>query len=273
MMTLPVADRTLVMGVLNLTPDSFSDGGEYLDLDRAVEHGLQMVSEGADLIDIGGESTRPGAQRVDAAEEQRRVVPVIEALVAAGITVSVDTMRASTAAQALAAGATIVNDVSGGLADSEMIPLIAGAGCGYIAMHWRGHSDQMQAAAQYTDVVDEVCAELQERIDVLAAAGITELAIDPGLGFAKEPEHNWALLRSLDRLQGLGYPLLIGASRKRFLGRLLAEAGEDREVHDREAATIAISALAAHAGAWAIRVHQVKANADAVRVAAAMRNP
>ena len=181
-------------------------------------------------------------------------------------------MRASTAARALDAGAHIINDVSGGLADPEIVKVVAAAGCGYIAMHWRGHSDQMQQRAEYRDVVAEVCAELRERIDALTSAGVEHLAIDPGLGFAKEPQHNWELLQQMDRLHALGYPLLIGASRKRFLGRLLADQGVDRAVEDREAATVAVTALAATAGVWAVRVHDVRPNADAVRVAAAMRS-
>lgn len=266
---LPTADRTLVMGVLNVTPDSFSDGGLHLDAAQAIEHGLQMAAEGADIIDVGGESTRPGAARIDDHEEQKRVLPVIAALASRGVTVSIDTMRASTAEMALDAGASIVNDVSGGLADRDLPKAVARRGAAMIAMHWRGHSDQMHKQAQYQDVVAEVRSELDARVHALRSAGVEHLAIDPGLGFAKEAEHNWALLAHLDRLISLGLPVLIGASRKRFLGRLLAEHEVDRDVADREAATIAITALAARAGAWAVRVHDVRASADAVRVAAA----
>lgn len=259
------------MGIINVTPDSFSDGGRHLDVDAAIAHGHRLIAEGADLLDVGGESTRPGADRVSAEEEQRRVLPVIASLAATGVPISVDTMRASTAEQALAVGAQIVNDVSGGLADPNMAKLVADAQCGFIAMHWRGHSMEMQQRAHYQDVVAEVCGELQQRVEELTGAGVRHLAIDPGLGFAKEPEHNWALLRGINRLTGLGYPVLIGASRKRFLGRLLADASGDRDVEDREAGTVAITALVAAAGAWAVRVHEVRASADAVRVAAAMR--
>lgn len=258
------------MGVLNVTPDSFSDGGAFFDIPKAIDRGLRMWAAGADIIDVGGESTRPGAQRVDESEEQRRVLPVIAALADAGVVVSVDTMRSDTAAKALDAGAQIINDVSGGLADPKMAKTAAVSGAGFIAMHWRGHSDQMQAQAVYADVVAEVCSELQARIRLLTDAGVTHLAVDPGLGFAKEPAHNWQILQGLDRLMALGYPVLIGASRKRFLGELLAEADGDRAAQEREAATVAVSALCARAGVWAVRVHEVRGNADAIRVAAAM---
>lgn len=270
-MALPSADRTLVMGVLNITPDSFSDGGRFIDLEAAIEQGHRLIAEGADLIDIGGESTRPGASRVDEVEEQRRVVPVIAALRDAGVPISVDTMRASTAAKALEAGAQIINDVSGGLADPDLVKVVAESGCAMIAMHWRGHSDRMQQSAHYGDVVAEVCAELKQRVDVLVESGVEHLAIDPGLGFSKDPDHNWALLRELDQVMSIGYPVLVGGSRKRFLGRLLADHDLDRDVAHREAATIALSALLAKAGVWAVRVHAVRGNADAVRVGAAMR--
>jgi dihydropteroate synthase len=259
------------MGVLNVTPDSFSDGGHHFDPTAAIEHGLAMVAEGADLIDVGGESTRPGADRVGDDEEQRRVLPVIAALAREGVVVSVDTMSADTAAKALDAGASIINDVSGGLADPAMAGIAAAAGGTYIAMHWRGHSDQMQHHARYDDVVADVRRELADRIEQLEIAGVRDIVIDPGLGFAKEPEHNWALLSRINLIMDLGRPVLIGASRKRFLGRLLAADGIDRDVADREDATTAISALAAHHGAWAVRVHHVRASADAVRVADAWR--
>ncbi len=267
-------DRCLVMGIVNVTADSFSDGGAFLDPGEAVAHGLRLLSDGADMLDVGGESTRPGAQRVTPADELARVVPVVRDLVDAGAVVSVDTMRAATATAALAAGASLVNDVSGGLADTDLPSVVAEAGVPYVVMHWRGHSHTMQALAAYDDVVRDVRDELSRRLDALGAAGVDldQVILDPGLGFAKTPEHNWALLRRLDVLTQLGRPLLIGASRKSFLGELLADrAGNPRAVADREAATTALSALAAHAGAWAVRVHAVRPSADAVRVAAALQ--
>lgn len=265
-------DRTLVMGVVNVTPDSFSDGGGYFDAQAAIDHGVSLHASGADLIDVGGESTRPGAQRVDAGEEQERVLPVIRGLVASGVPVSVDTMRAETAARAVEAGACIVNDVSGGLADPQMHVTVAGLGVPYIAMHWRGHSDHMTSLAHYDDVVTDVCTELSDRVAQAEAAGLSldRIVLDPGLGFAKEADHNWALLRGLSELQSLGFPLLVGASRKRFLGSLLADdAGTPRPVDERDMATDAITALAAAIGVWGVRVHHVDGSADAVRVAAA----
>ena len=255
------------MGVINVTPDSFSDGGEFADVDRAVEHGLALLREGADLLDVGGESTRPGAERVSPDEERRRVEPVVAALAGAGATVSIDTMRASTAAAALAAGASIVNDVSGGQADPDLPALVAEAGVPYVVMHWRGHSDRMQEHADYGDVVTEVCDELVRRLDAVVAAGVAaeQTILDPGLGFAKRAEHNWTLLANLDRLTRLGRPLLVGASRKSFLGSLLGK-GEPRPVVDRDDASAAVTVLAAMAGAWGVRVHAVRASADAVRV-------
>jgi dihydropteroate synthase len=267
----PAADRCLVMGVINVTPDSFSDGGAFLDADSAVKHGRALLAAGADLLDVGGESTRPGAERVDAAEEQRRVLPVVEQLAALGACVSIDTMRASTAAAALGVGAQLVNDVSGGAADPELPALVAAAGCPYVVMHWRGHSDRMQSRATYADVVREVVDELGDRVAAALAAGIRRdrIVVDPGLGFAKNAEHNWELLARLDEVTALGHPVLVGASRKSFLGALLAgPGGEQRPVLDRDDATAAITALAAAAGAWAVRVHEVRASADAVRVAA-----
>lgn len=250
------------MGVVNVTPDSFSDG----HLADAVGHGRRLLADGADLLDVGGESTRPGAERVAEQDELDRVLPVVTALCADGAVVSVDTTRASVAAAAVAAGAVLVNDVSGGLADDAMLPFVAGAGVGYVAMHWRGHSADMQSRAVYGDVVAEVCAELAERRTAAEAAGIAQLVLDPGLGFAKEADHNWALLRRLDAIQELGCPMLVGASRKAFLGALLAE----RPAAGRDAATAAITVFAAQVGAWAVRVHDVAANADAVRVVGRM---
>ena len=267
-------DRLVVIGVLNVTPDSFSDGGRFTSLDDAVAHGCRLADDGADLVDVGGESTRPGADRVDAAEEERRVIPVIEALVANGIRVSIDTYRAVVAERALAAGASVVNDVSGGLGDPDMAAVVRAAGCPWILMHWRGHSRRMQDLAHYVDVVDDVRRELAERVEAANQAGISpdRIVIDPGLGFAKTAEHNWALLAHLDVLVGLGLPVLIGASRKSFLGRVLADpAGTPRPVGEREAATVALTAYAATQGAWGVRVHDVRANVDAARTIAAVR--
>jgi dihydropteroate synthase len=267
---LPDLGRTLVMGVVNVTPDSFSDGGRHLDPDAAVRHGLRLLDEDADLLDVGGESTRPGAERVPEDEERARVLPVVAGLVAAGALVSVDTMRASVAAAALDAGATVVNDVSGGLADPAMLPLVAERGCPYVVMHWRGHSTDMQTRADYDDVVRDVVTELAARRHAALAAGVAadRLVLDPGLGFAKHAEHSWALVRALPELTGLG-PLLVGASRKGFLGALLtAPDGTPRPADERDDATAAVTVLAAQAGAWAVRVHAVRASADAVRVVA-----
>ena len=268
----PQPDRCLVMGVVNVTPDSFSDGGTFFDPGVAVAHGLDLARAGADLVDVGGESTRPGAVRVDAAEELRRVLPVVRGLVDAGVPVSVDTMRADVAARALDAGARLVNDVSGGLADPAMASVVAAAGVPFVVMHWRGHAKVMADLAVYDDVVADVRAELARRLDALADAGVdpAQVILDPGLGFAKTPDHSWTLLAHLDAILALGRPVLIGASRKGFLGRLLAGPGaEPRPAAEREAATAAVTALVAAAGAWAVRVHEVPASADAVRVAAA----
>lgn len=270
---LPRADRALVMGVLNVTADSFSDGGRFLQVDRAIEHGLQMHRLGADLVDVGGESTRPGAERVAPDVEIARVVPVIGALTAEGITTSIDTMRASVARAAVEAGCAIINDVSGGLADPEMNPTAADLDVPYILMHWRAHSRDMQTFAQYDDVVEDVLSELLTRVDDALAAGVRreQIIIDPGLGFAKTADHNWALLRALDRFVDTGYPVLVAASRKSFLGSLLAEDGAPRPPQNREDATTAISTLSAFGGAWAVRSHDVRASLDAVRVAAAWK--
>ncbi|MYZ36297.1 MULTISPECIES: dihydropteroate synthase [unclassified Streptomyces] len=270
---LPGWDRCAVMGVVNVTPDSFSDGGRWFDTTAAVKHGLDLVAEGADLVDVGGESTRPGATRVDEDEELRRVVPVVRGLAAEGVTVSVDTMRASVAEQAVAAGAVLVNDVSGGLADPAMVPAVAAARVPFVVMHWRGFSQGMNSRAVYTDVVAEVVTELRARMDAVIAGGIGPeyLVIDPGLGFAKQAEHDLALLAHLPELRSLGRPLLVAASRKRFLGRVLAGGeGAPPPARERDAATAAVSAIAAHQGAWAVRVHEVRATADAVRVARAV---
>jgi dihydropteroate synthase len=268
------AERCVVMGVLNVTPDSFSDGGRYLDLEAALDHARQMWAEGADMVDVGGESTRPGADRVPAPEEVRRVLPVIAALAAEGVLVSVDTTRAAVAAAAIEAGAAMVNDVSGGLAEPDLLRVVADAGVSLVLMHWRGHSRDMQALARYRDVVADVRGELGERVDAALAAGVAEgnLVIDPGLGFAKTAAHNWALLRRLDVLTATGLPVLVGASRKSFLGALLADSdGKPRPPGEREDATVATTALAALAGAWGVRVHRVGGNLDAVKVAAEYR--
>ncbi|MCX4724802.1 dihydropteroate synthase [Streptomyces sp. NPDC090052] len=270
---LPEWDRCAVMGVVNVTPDSFSDGGRWFDTNAAVKHGLDLVAQGADLVDVGGESTRPGASRVDAGEELRRVVPVVRGLVSEGVTVSVDTMRAAVAEQAVEAGAVLVNDVSGGLADPAMVPVVAAAGAPFVVMHWRGFSESMAGRAVYADVVAEVVAEVRARVDAAVAGGIApeRIVVDPGLGFAKDAEHDLALVAHLAELRALGHPLLVAASRKRFLGRVLAREGAaPPPARERDAATAAVSALAAHAGAWAVRVHEVRATADAVRVARAI---
>ncbi len=263
------------MGVVNVTPDSFSDGGQWYGADAAIAHGLDLVAQGADIVDVGGESTRPGAQRIPQEEELRRVGPVVTELAKAGVPVSIDTMRAGVAEFALAAGACLVNDVSGGLADPQMPRLVAAAGASYVVVHWRGHSHDMYSRAVYADVVQEVREELTRRVDTVVAAGVDpgRIVVDPGLGFGKRPEHNWPLLASLATIGALAggtFPVLVGASRKRFLGALLAAPdGTPRPFADCDEATVAITALAAAAGAWCVRVHQVPADADAVRVAAA----
>ncbi|MBC2875687.1 MULTISPECIES: dihydropteroate synthase [Streptomyces] len=271
---LPRWDRCAVMGVVNVTPDSFSDGGRWFDPAEAVKRGLDLVAGGADLVDVGGESTRPGALRVDEAEERRRVVPVVRELAGEGVVVSVDTMRASVAEAALEAGAGLVNDVSGGLADPAMVPMAAQARVPFVVMHWRGFSEDMNSRAVYGDVVGEVVDELRRRVDAVVAAGIEpeRLVVDPGLGFAKNAGHDLALVARLDRLRAeLGLPLLVAASRKRFLGRVLAGPdGTPPPARERDAATAAVSVLAAREGAWAVRVHEVGASADAVRVVSAV---
>nr|MDT0662655.1 dihydropteroate synthase [Micromonospora sp. DSM 115978] len=264
------------MGVLNVTPDSFSDGGRYADLAAAVRHGVQMHRDGAQLVDVGGESTRPGADRVDAATEAGRVLPVIRELAALGVPMSIDTYRASVAAAALAAGASVINDVSGGLADPDMAKVAAEAGCPWILMHWRGHADRMRELASYGDVVADVRAELAQRVADALAAGVApdRIVIDPGLGFAKGPKENWLLTEGLSELLSLGYPLLFGASRKSYLGALLAGPdGTPRPTAQREAATIATSVLAVAAGAWGIRVHDVRGTVDALAVWQASGGP
>ncbi|MET8475519.1 dihydropteroate synthase [Streptomyces sp. NPDC006422] len=270
---LPVWDRCAVMGVVNVTPDSFSDGGRWFDTTAAIKHGLDLVAQGADLVDVGGESTRPGATRVDEDEELRRVIPVVRGLASEGVTISVDTMRASVAEQSLAAGASLVNDVSGGLSDPAMVPVVAATGAPFVVMHWRGLLEGTNVPGTYEDVVSEVVNELHARVEAAIEGGISpdRIVLDPGLGFSKNAEHDLSLLAHLDRLHALGHPVLVAASRKRFLGHVLAgEQGAPPPARERDAATAAVSALAAHAGAWAVRVHEVRATADAVRVARAV---
>jgi len=242
----------LVMGILNVTPDSFADGGRHNDFDAAVARGLEMIAEGVDIIDIGGESTRPGADRVSEVDEIARTIPVITELAKHGVKISIDTMRASTAKAAIKAGASIINDVSGGLADPLMLQTAAALKVPYIAMHWRGQSKDMNSKAFYGDVVSDVVSELQERVDAALDAGISRdnLIIDPGLGFAKDADHNWAIIDAIDQFVALGYPVLVGASRKRFLG------GDSPD--EREQATIELTKRLAPTGVWAVRVHSVK---------------
>lgn len=274
-MTLPearAAGRPLVMGVVNVTPDSFSDGGAWFTPEAAVAHGHELVAQGADLLDIGGESTRPGAERPSAEEEQRRVLPVVEEL-GSLVPVSVDTMRADVAAAALDAGAVLVNDVSGGLADPDMAPLVAARRVPFVAMHWRGHSHDMQARAHYDDVVEEVTAELAARVEALVAAGIrpADIVLDPGFGFAKLAHHNWELLRRLEELIAVGHRVLIGTSRKGFLGLVGRTPDTVRPPLGRDVATAATSLYAAQRGVWAVRVHDVAGTVDALDVADALR--
>jgi len=267
---LPQPGRTVVVGVVNVTPDSFSDGGAWFDPAAAITHGFDLVAEGADIIDIGGESTRPGAIRPEVSEELRRVLPVIRELVAAGVCVSIDTMRVAVAAQAIAAGARLVNDVSGGKADPGMLALVAESGVPFVCMHWRGHSEDMQSKASYADVVTEVITELRTQLDTATRLGVApdKLIIDPGFGFAKTGEHNWQLLQRLDEFDVLERPMLAGVSRKAFLGRLLADAdGSPRPAKDRDDATTALTAMLALRGVWGVRVHSVRASRDAIAVA------
>lgn len=262
------------MGIVNVTPDSFSDGGQFLGVALAVEHAQNLVDAGAGLIDVGGESTRPGAERPSAAEEQRRVLPVIRELVDRGFSVSIDTMNASTASAAADAGVVLINDVSGGLADETMADVVAETGLHFVAMHWRGHSSLMQNNSQYSNLVGDVSAELVERVAALAARGVQpeRIVLDPGLGFAKTSAQNWQLLANIHALVSLGHPILIGASRKKFLGELAHEHGTvGAPVSDRDAPTAVISALSAQAGAWGVRVHNVAATRAALDVWEAMQ--
>ena len=248
----------LVMGILNLTPDSFADGGRHNSFDAGVARGLEMIAEGVDIIDIGGESTRPGADRISAEEEQARVMPVIAELSKRGARISIDTMRADTAEKAVQAGAVIINDVSGGLSDPAMFATVKKLGVPYILMHWRGESKEMNSRAIYTDVVNDVISEINSQIDAALDAGInkSQIIIDPGLGFAKDAEHNWEILRNLKQFTSMGYPVLIGASRKRFLG------GDNPD--EREAATIELTRTLVPQGIWGVRVHSVKPHVDVI---------
>jgi dihydropteroate synthase len=258
------------MGVLNVTPDSFSDGGQWASTDAAIEHGLLLHAQGADLIDVGGESTRPGATRVAQEYEQRRILPVVTELASQGLRLSIDTLNAATALAAAKAGASIINDVSGGLADPGMAAVAAETGLTYVAMHWRGHAQQMDSLADYGDVVTDVIAELSARVDALTAAGVARehIVLDPGLGFSKRAEHNWQLINRLDAFAELGLPVMVGASRKRFLAAVLPV---DAPVPGRDLPTAVVSVLAAQAGAWAVRVHDVAATRTALNVLASVR--
>lgn len=268
-------DRALVMGVVNVTPDSFSDGGQWFSADAAVAHGKELLAQGADILDIGGESTRPGAPRVSEDEELRRVIPVISELASLGAVMSVDTTRARVAQAAIEAGAHIINDVSGGLADPRMDATAAETGAVFIAMHWRGHATEMDNLEHYNDVFVDVKSELLERVDALLTAGVREsqIVLDPGLGFSKSGANNWPLLAHTEDFASLGFPVLVGASRKRFLGQLLAdESGEPAAPLARDGATAAITALSVAAGAWAVRVHDVASSVDAMKVGQAWRS-
>lgn len=260
----------LVMGILNVTPNSFSDGGRYLDHAAAIAHGRQLVADGADVIDVGGESTKPGAQRIGSDEEQRRILPVLRALAADGIRVSVDTMNADTALASVEAGAEIINDVSGGLADPLMPGVAADTGALFLLSHWRGHSTEMESRAQYDDVVQDVRAELVRQLAAVEAAGVRRdrIVLDPGLGFAKQSDHNWEILSRIGELQSIGLPILVGASRKRFLGALLDPSAT---MADRDLPTAVVSALLADSGLWGVRVHNVTATAVALATRSRLR--
>ncbi|MEY4559219.1 MAG: hypothetical protein RLZ82_234 [Actinomycetota bacterium] len=280
----PIKQSPKVMGVLNVTPDSFSDGGQFESITTALDHARVLIIGGADIIDIGGESTRPGAQRISSDEELARVIPVIEALsaelLATGrndVQISIDTMNATTALAALAAGARIINDVSGGLADEKMFSVAAATGATLVISHWRGFSTEMDQLNQYKDVAREVSLELQVRIDAALAAGVTKskIVIDPGLGFAKDMEQNWKLVARLDELEKLGYPILVGASRKRFIaGALDSELDGDANISNtrRDVATAVLTALLMQRKMWGVRVHNVVATKDAIAIVAALHS-
>lgn len=261
-------DRTLVMGVLNVTPDSFSDGGRFDDTEIAIRHALQMIEDGADIIDIGGESTRPGSERISVQVELDRVLPVIAGLVDSGVAISIDTMRAEVARAAIDVGACMINDVSGGKSDPEMLSYVSTLTVPYILMHWRGPSNIMNTLTDYNNVAADVATEISKQVAVAVAAGVPRerISIDPGIGFAKTVDQNWPILKHLNLLEELGLPILLGASRKKFLGELLAKDGVARETEERESATTAISTLMAARGLWAVRVHDVKPSSDAIAV-------
>ena len=261
----------LVMGIVNVTPDSFSDGGLFLAADAAIAHGLALRAHGAAILDVGGESTRPGAERVDPQLEQSRVLPVVTALAEAGATVSIDTMNSATALAAVDAGARIVNDVSGGLSDPAMLAAVAGTGAEIVLQHWRGYSSDMYARADYDDIVTEVVVELSSRVDAAAATGIppSRVIVDPGIGFGKKGAQNWAVLHGLSRIVGMGSRVLLGTSRKRFLAETLEPDGDEASVDRRDLATAVTSVLAAQSGVWGVRVHDVAATVDALKVAGA----
>ena len=264
----------VVWGVLNVTPDSFSDGGRFDTLEHAVEQARLMHAQGADVIDVGGESTRPGAERIDPEIEMQRVLPIVQALVSEGMTVSIDTMRAEVARAAVKRGASIVNDVSGGRADADMHRSVADLGVPYVLMHWRGHSDHMNKLASYGDTAREVCQEISEQVTAAVQAGISRdmLVVDPGIGFAKDAQHNWDLLTALETVAELDLPILVGASRKRFLGSLLKDSrGEPRDSNGRDVATAVLSGLLTMSGSvWGLRVHDVQGTVDAIKVVKAM---
>jgi dihydropteroate synthase len=263
-------NQTLVMGILNVTPDSFADGGKYFSKQDAINQGRRLFNEGADIIDVGGESTRPGAERVSEDEEISRVIPVVTELIKDGAKISVDTMRSQVAKEAIAAGALYINDVSGGLADENMATVIsANPTVQYVVMHWRGHSKQMQESAIYNDVVKDVKDELDNRVSSLITSGVNaeQIILDPGIGFAKDSGHNWKLLQNIERLQLLGYPLLVGVSRKRFLGELV----NSQNPSDREFATVAMTTELARQKVWGVRTHTVKAHKDAIAVIERLR--
>jgi dihydropteroate synthase len=265
-------NRTLVMGIVNVTPDSFSDGGKHATADTAIAAGLRMFYAGADIIDVGGESTRPGADEVTPEEEQRRVLPVIQALAKAGALISIDTTHASTAAAALEAGAAIINDVSGLTMEPEMAALVAKSKAPYVLTHRRGDAKTMNSLTEYLDVADDVVSELKGVRDRLYAAGVSpeQIIVDPGIGFSKTDQQNWELLKNLDRLDSLGHKVLVGVSRKRFLGSLLSVAGKAAAPEERDTATAAVTAICPARGVWAVRVHDVGPSIDAVKVAARM---
>ena len=263
------------MGVLNVTPDSFSDGGQYLEFDSALAHAREMAAQGAQVIDIGGESTRPGSMRVSLEQEQQRVLPIIRAVKdELDVEVSIDTMNAETAAKAIAAGADIVNDVSGGLADPQLFAAIADSKCKYVLGHWRGHSDIMDSLTTYSDVAREVVAELAEQVSMAVAAGITRdrIIVDPGLGFAKDMEQNWDLVARLDELENLELPILVGASRKRFIAHALdRDNPQSVDTGRRDVATAVLTALLLQRKLWGLRVHNVGNTVDAISVVAALK--